>query len=114
MTTARQKFRIRDTTPSEFPRLTEFVVEKLVGGTWSMCFVGDNLVARRTQEQAQALADRLERGEDLSEDMKRVPVRWWDKLGFDPSRPVLARRAATHGRSDEGEDVSKALPRHRG
>ena len=101
MTATQPKFRVRDTTPSEFPRLTKFVVEKLVGGTWSMCIVGDNLVARTTREEAQALADQLGRGEDISEDFKRVPVRWWDRPGFDPSRPVPARRVATRGRDDE-------------
>ena len=101
MTATRPKFRVRDTTPSEFPRMTEFVVEKLEGGTWSMCIVGDNLVARTTHEEAQELADKLERGEDISEDMKRVPVRWWDRPGFDPSRPVVAHRPVARGRDDE-------------
>ena len=100
MTAIRPKFRVRETTPREFPRLTEFIVEKLDRGTWSLCIVGDNLVARTTREAAQALADRLERGEDISEDMKRVPVRWWDRPGFDPSRPVQARRVATRSRND--------------
>lgn len=95
MNTSKLRFRVRDTTPREFPRLTEFVVEKLVGSAWSMCIVGDNLVARKTRVEAQALADRLKRGEDISEDMKRVPVRWWDRPNFDPSRPVVAQRAAT-------------------
>ncbi|SFM04974.1 hypothetical protein SAMN05192568_1017108 [Methylobacterium pseudosasicola] len=96
------KFRVRDTTPREFPQLTEFVVEGLVSGTWSLCMVGDNFVARSTRDQAQALADRLERGEDISEDFKRMPVRWWDRPGLDPSRPVPTRHAATRGRDDEG------------
>lgn len=101
MTANRPKFRVRDTTPNEFPRLTGFVVEKFVGGTWSMCIVGGNLVARTTREEAQALADRLARGEDISEDMKRVPVRWWDRPEFDPSRPVTTRGATTRGRNGE-------------
>lgn len=114
MATALIRYRVRETTPREFPRLTEFVVEKLVDGTWTLCIVGDNLCARKTREEAQTLAVRLSRDEDISDEMERVPERWWDKPGFDPSRPVLARRAITHGRSDDVEDVSKALPRHGG
>lgn len=85
------RFRVVDYTPREFPRLTEFVVEKFVDGAWSFCIVGDNLVARKTREEAQALADRLTRGEDISDEMTRVPERWWDRPGFDPAQPVTRR-----------------------
>lgn len=89
MATVPTRYRVRETTPREFPRLTEFVVEKLVDGAWSLCIVGDNLVARKTREEALALADRLTRGEDITDEMTRVPERWWDRPGFDPARPVI-------------------------
>lgn len=100
MATVPTRYRVRETTPREFPRLTEFVVEQLTGGAWSLCIVGDNLVARKTRDEAQALADRLSRGEDISDEMMRVPERWWDRPSFDPARPVT-RRSWLNGSNGE-------------
>lgn len=94
------RFRVVDDTPREFPRLTCFTVEAFVHGAWTLHLVDYLPVTRPTREEAQALADRLERGEDISADQKRVPVRWWDMPELDPSLPVVAQPPAAYSRDD--------------
>lgn len=91
MTGPIHRFRVIDDTPPEYPRLKCFIVEQFVHGAWALYLVDHLPVTRPTREEAQALADRLERGGDISEDQKRVPVRWYDREGWDPTRPVLRR-----------------------
>ncbi len=74
------RFRVTDWTPDEFPNLTNFAVEELAAdGSWRLVMIDSLPVFRGSKAEAQAIADRLTRGEDVSDCQRRERPAWWDR-----------------------------------
>jgi hypothetical protein len=102
MTVFEPRYRVVDVTPPDHPNCHEFIIEHFRDGVWRIAIHEAMVICFADRIKAELVAGKLEHDEDISEEMQRVPVRWWDRPGFEPSRPVLTRRAATRGRNDEG------------
>jgi hypothetical protein len=92
------RFRVADESSPDFPRQTCFTVEEFRDGAWTYYLFDHLPVSRPTLAEAEELADRLEHGQDISEDQKRAPVRWYAREDWDPTRPVLRRSYGTASR----------------
>ena len=88
MTAPEPRYRVVNVTPPSYPNCPEFFVEHFRDGAWRIAVHEAMWICFADRVKAEQVAGKLERGDDISEDMNRVPVRWWDRPGFDPSRPV--------------------------
>ena len=91
MTAPEPRYRVDDRTQPDHPNCPEFFVEHFRDGAWRLAIYDAMWICFADRAKAELIAGKLERGEDIAEDMKRVPVRWWDRDGYDPSRPPVRR-----------------------
>lgn len=72
------RFRVKNETPREFPKLTCFTVMEFRDGNWMYYLIDHLPVSRPTLAEAQDLVDRLACSEDISAEQKRGPgTKWW-------------------------------------